>query len=964
MKTYILLLFLCCFGTQLSSAQKYAFKQFTTEEGLSHDFVNDIIQTSDGYLLIATRNGISKFNGSTFLDLSSNFGLNEQNINALFQDTKGRLWIGSENNGAYIFQNQKILKLNETQTPNFLNVVDFVEADDGTVYIIGSNGILAYGETVKSVIHFPKSDSYKIKPSQAILSDRKIYIATLDTGIICVSLPEGELSFIDDPEKNNLTFSIVKDNENNIWVGAQGELLKIEGQCVVSRFFINEEYINVNTLSDIHLLDTSKLLISLDGNGFTIFDKLTQKFEDPINLSNGLPNRFVGTILEDNENNIWIGSQGGGLIKFRDKGIKLLDDTFGLLSNNVLSISSSNDKIYVATSLGLNSIQDDKVVDTIYDIGSVAYVTTNNEEVFFSNFSSVVEFSDDEKLKFYNDENGFFSFLFKNDETTMLFDFYDISLKIIENDTIYVLNNKEDFLPLPYIRDVISLENHVVYITRTGVFEIKDKKVSKLQFNQHPIDVRTIDIIDENSFLVGDANFIYHIDYIDGNYNIVSIPIDRFNLPNDYVAFEVMNEYLWIGGEDFMNKIELDALFSKDSNTTKSYKIDKSLFGGIKRVANLGVCNLIHTYDDQLVGRASNGLYMFDEAAFQFHSKPPKINLSKIELFAEELNDSIYKNSTKEVILPYDNNYLTFHCEAISFTYPDDIQFKYRLNGLREGNEWSIPTSDNKMVFSYLPPGDYAFEFTADNGNGVWQDNSFVYPFKIKAPFWRLPWFWVTTILGASGLLLLYMQNRNKEKAKLAQQFSQGLITAQEEERTRISKDLHDSVGQQLTLIKKKAQNLDQEELSKMSNDALEEVRSISRDLYPATLRQLGFTQSVEQLVNDLDEGVDMFFTVEVDNIDNELNSEESLNFYRFIQESLSNVLKHSKAKAVSVIITKKPQVIEAMISDNGIGFNNVVVKNSLGLKTMSERIKMMNGTFSIKSKISKGTTINAQIPI
>ena len=116
------------------------------------------------------------------------------------------------------------------------------------------------------MIHFPASDTYKIKPRQAVLSDGKIFIATLDTGIVCVSLPKGELSFIEDSEKNNLTFSIVKDNENNIWVGAQTELLKIEGQRVVSRFFINEEYINVNTLSDIHLLDTSKLLISLDGN--------------------------------------------------------------------------------------------------------------------------------------------------------------------------------------------------------------------------------------------------------------------------------------------------------------------------------------------------------------------------------------------------------------------------------------------------------------------------------------------------------------------------------------------------------------------------------------------------------------------------------------------------------------------------------------------------------------------------
>ena len=364
------------------------------------------------------------------------------------------------------------------------------------------------------------------------------------------------------------------------------------------------------------------------------------------------------------------------------------------------------------------------------------------------------------------------------------------------------------------------------------------------------------------------------------------------------------------------------------------------------------------------MGRALNGLYMFDESDYEFHDNPPQLNLSKIELFAEELNDSLYKNSGGEIILPYDNNYLTFHTEAISFTYPEDVRFKYRLNGLRADNKWSQPTDESKIVFSYLPPGDYTFEFTADNGNGVWQENTFTYPFKIKAPFWRLPWFWVISILGISGFTLLYIHRRNKIKTQQAQKFSQDLITAQEEERTRISKDLHDSVGQQLTLIKKKAQTLNQEELSKMSNDALEEVRSISRDLYPAALKQLGFTQSVEQLVNDLDEGVDMFFTFEVDEIDNDLDEEKSLNLYRFIQESLSNVIKHSNAKAVSVTITKNLNQIEAIISDNGKGFNSAVVKNSLGLKTMAERIKMLKGTLSIKSRVDQGTTLIAQIPV
>ena len=92
--------------------------------------------------------------------------------------------------------------------------------------------------------------------------------------------------------------------------------------------------------------------------------------------------------------------------------------------------------------------------------------------------------------------------------------------------------------------------------------------------------------------------------------------------------------------------------------------------------------------------------------------------------------------------------------------------------------------------------------------------------------------------------------------------FSQELIKTQEEERTRIAKDLHDGVGQQITLLKMKAQNTNQTELSKLANDALEEVRSISRDLYPVTLAKLGLTDSIEQLLLDLDEETEMFISI------------------------------------------------------------------------------------------------------
>lgn len=227
-------------------------------------------------------------------------------------------------------------------------------------------------------------------------------------------------------------------------------------------------------------------------------------------------------------------------------------------------------------------------------------------------------------------------------------------------------------------------------------------------------------------------------------------------------------------------------------------------------------------------------------------------------------------------------------------------------------------------------------------------------------------------IFGSLGLLLLftailiYRSFIQAKKRELAQQlFSQELIKTQEKERTRIAKDLHDGLGQQLTFIKIKAQNNDLPELSSLANSALEDVRGISRDLYPVTLTKLGLTDSIEQLLLELDEQTELFISVEIDDINAEFNEEESLNFYRFVQESISNVLKHAFAKTLIVQINKQKEEINVLIKDNGKGFDlsSTIQKNSLGLKTMAERVNMLRGKLSISSNLENGTSILVQIP-
>lgn len=215
-------------------------------------------------------------------------------------------------------------------------------------------------------------------------------------------------------------------------------------------------------------------------------------------------------------------------------------------------------------------------------------------------------------------------------------------------------------------------------------------------------------------------------------------------------------------------------------------------------------------------------------------------------------------------------------------------------------------------------------------------------------------------------VLSVRSRNRAKHQKEMQEEFSKKLLMGQEEERNRIAKDLHDSVGQQLTLIKRKAQNDENAELVKLTSDTLDEVRSISQGLYPSILKQLGLTASIEQLILQYDEQTDIFFTSEIDNIDQFFDEAASLNFYRFIQEALSNIVKHSKATEVALSIKADKSNIQFKLSDNGVGFDaeKEKYKNSLGLKTLAERIRILKSQLQIKSQANKGTSINVQIPV
>ncbi len=228
--------------------------------------------------------------------------------------------------------------------------------------------------------------------------------------------------------------------------------------------------------------------------------------------------------------------------------------------------------------------------------------------------------------------------------------------------------------------------------------------------------------------------------------------------------------------------------------------------------------------------------------------------------------------------------------------------------------------------------------------------------------------FGTITLLGL--FLTIYLFRSRKfavERQKKQAQLTQNLLIGQEEERTRLSRELHDGIGQKLILLKIKSQNNKQSEISELTGTVLNDIRNISRALHPAVLENLGLTEAIKAMINNVDEKTELFFTVDVENIDAILSKENELNLYRFVQESINNTVKHSQATAVLVEINKTNKNILIKIEDNGKGFDvakKLRTSKSLGLKTMSERIKMLKGELFIDSEKNSPTKLNVKIPI
>jgi PAS domain S-box-containing protein len=223
------------------------------------------------------------------------------------------------------------------------------------------------------------------------------------------------------------------------------------------------------------------------------------------------------------------------------------------------------------------------------------------------------------------------------------------------------------------------------------------------------------------------------------------------------------------------------------------------------------------------------------------------------------------------------------------------------------------------------------------------------------------------------------MENNLEHSKKDLQKLAGRLILNQEKELSRLARELHDGLTQDLAVTAIEAGSIEKtfkdlpgpvlqkiagikDQLIKMSKD----VHNMSRDLHPSIIKDLGLTRAVQSECSNFSSRVGIAVIYKPKNVPENISGNVALALYRIIQEGLSNIAKHAKTKNAYVFLEGVDDSLMLTIRDTGTGFDKEKVRNkaALGLGSIRERTRLVNGSVKITSKMGKGTTVEVRVPL
>ncbi len=218
--------------------------------------------------------------------------------------------------------------------------------------------------------------------------------------------------------------------------------------------------------------------------------------------------------------------------------------------------------------------------------------------------------------------------------------------------------------------------------------------------------------------------------------------------------------------------------------------------------------------------------------------------------------------------------------------------------------------------------------------------------------------------------MFFYLRSKKNKRIIQEQQrqnrINQVVLDTEQQERERIARDLHDSVGQKLSVVKMQlsVKDADVNSSSKLLDEAIQDVRNVSHNLMPADLSK-GLIVALENMCEQINlstKDLKVHFNHSIENV--ELNKQQESIVYRLIQELINNAIKYAKAKNIYIDLNYIKPNLHVLVKDDGVGFNveEVRGKNGIGLNNLQQRVEKMNGKWELKTALGSGTSYHISI--
>lgn len=964
---------------------------YTTENGLPNESILAMLQARDGYLWFTTYGGLVRFDGVRFqvFDRSNTPAIygTTYAIFSLMEDREGGIWAGSWNGGAVRYHNGSFTAVTSKDGLPNNQVIRIFEDDQGVVWLHSEAGLARWRNgKVERVDHVEGEPvAPYLKPPANLGGETHLYglwrTGHGSTGLqrfaygkwSDIPLPAGEraetvrLEVKSEDSRKRLWYTILNRPTETFCVDG-GRLLAYRGLPpgsfgsyfdTMGRLWITDRAGNTAVWHDgratpIAGLSTSAALRVVEsGEGSLWIGTLNQGLAHApvqvirsVRLPGGPEVNFIRPILQDRHGDIWVGSEGltrirgGRMERFAippelapwpgDQSVWALwadPDGTVFLSNNrgPLLFRNGNFEKPEPALQGLGG----RVNAILRDSSGGLWMGGDSARLFYYRDSKLTLIRAGKGLRFRGEIRAL-----AEDKTGAIWAGSDAMLCRFRNGELSCFGS-DDVLQPWRIRSILVDSDNVLWAGTSdhGILRVEGEQFTWIQ---------------EKDGLFGNSAA---------------------------GILEDASGYFWIGCRLGIYRVKKDAL--NEFSRGRIHRVTSSFFSrrdglGAADCTGFGQPKGFLAQDGSLWFPSTNGL-----AVIQRSKLPVSGTTARAQIVSCSLNQRPQR-CDHQVSLPPGAANFEINYTSVNLVRSDQIQFRYRMESLDE--EWVNAGTRRTAYYPYLPPGKYRFQVMAANSFGEWSTEAQNIEVTVRPYVYQMLWF---RLLGAGLLIAAFLviwRIRGLRYARLQamqRAFAQQIMASQETERKRIAGELHDSLSQRLTVIKNLALLMSrpsarspQQQIDAIAGEASQaigELRQISHNLRPYQLDLLGLTKAIESTVTRSCEAAGIRADLIVDDLSEVFGKELEIHFYRIVQECINNIVKHSRASEVTVLVQRSASTVSLAVTDDGIGFSPASAdldgtSGGFGLTGISERARLLGGKASIRSAPGKGATVTVEI--